>query len=123
MIDYDPILDGLYVGAYARTRRDVDQLKRGDGITGVLNLQTDEDMRAYGLDWARLSRHYEARGMQVDRVPILDFDPADLRARLGHAVNALDVLIGRHQRVYVHCAAGVGRSPAWAIAWLARSRG
>ena len=123
MLDYDAILDHLFVGTYPRTRRDVDQLKSDDGITGVLSLQTDEDIRAYGLDWKRLSRHYETRGMEVERAPILDFDPIDLRARLGHAVDVLDALMGRHRRVYVHCTAGVGRSPAVAIAWLAWYRG
>ncbi len=123
MIDYDAILDHLFVGTYPRTRGDVHQLKSDDGITGVLNLQTDEDIRACGLDWKRLSRHYQARGMEVERVPILDFDPIDLRARLGRAVDTLDGLMARHRRVYVHCTAGVGRSPAVAIAWLAWCRG
>ena len=122
MIDYDAIFDHLFVGTYARTRRDVDRLTSDAGITGVLNLQTDEDMRVYGVDWARLRRHYETQGVEVERVPILDFDPVDLRARLGEAVNALDALIARQRRVYIHCTAGVGRSPAVAIAWLAWCR-
>ena len=123
MIDYDPILDHLFVGTYARTRGDVDRLYADDGISGVLNLQTDEDMRAYGIDWTRLSRHYEKRAMEVERVPILDFDPIDLQARLGDAVDTLDALMARHRRVYVHCTAGVCRSPATVIAWLAWCRG
>jgi protein-tyrosine phosphatase len=61
--------------------------------------------------------------MQLERVPIRDFDPIDLRAKLKKAVSALDALVRRNHRVYVHCTAGVGRAPAVAIAWLAWCQG
>jgi protein-tyrosine phosphatase len=85
----------------------------------VLNLQTDEDMQVCGLDWGSLSRYYWQRRMQLERVPIRDFDPVDLRRNLEQAVAVLDHLIRSDHCVYVHCTAGFGRAPAVAIAWLA----
>ncbi|MFQ5936641.1 MAG: dual specificity protein phosphatase family protein [Acidiferrobacterales bacterium] len=123
MLDYNAILDGLLVGTYLRDGRDIDRLHSESRITGVLNLQTDEDMEIYGLDWMRLGQHYGKRKIQVARVPIQDFDPTDLHAKLTQGVDALEALMGRDQRVYVHCTAGVGRSPAVVIAWLAWCRG
>jgi protein-tyrosine phosphatase len=48
----------------------------------------------------------------------VDFDPHSLRATLPTAVAALERARRNHGRVYVHCTAGLGRSPAVAIAAL-----
>lgn len=122
MVDYDAILDELIVGTYPQDGDDVDELRKQCGITAVLNLQTDNDMQAWGLDWAGVSLHYEQCDMELARVPIRDFDPIDLRKKLAGGVGALDRLISGGHRVYVHCTAGIGRAPAVAIAWLAWCR-
>ncbi len=123
MINCDAILDGFFVGTYPQGRADVDYLCRERAVTAVLNLQTDEDMQVWRLDWSNLSRYYVECRMQLERVPIRDFDPIDLRHNLENAVNVLDRLIRSDHCVYVHCTAGFGRAPAVTIAWLAWCQG
>lgn len=51
---YHRILPKLFMGAYGGTASDIDRLKRETGATAVLNLQTDDDMRYFKLDWESL---------------------------------------------------------------------
>ena len=60
--------------------------------------------------------------MDLARVPIVDFDPIDLRKELANGVDALDRLVKQEHCVYIHCTAGIGRAPAVVIAWLAWCR-
>ncbi|CAM6057045.1 unnamed protein product [Sphagnum tenellum] len=52
-----------------------------------------------------------------DQVPIKDGCPPDLRKNLPRAVGVLDYLIKDDRKVYLHCTAGVGRSPSVAVAY------
>jgi hypothetical protein len=52
-----------------------------------------------------------------------DFDPDSLRGTLPAAVQALAHALQRGERVYVHCTAGLGRSPAVCIAYMYWFRG
>lgn len=116
-MDLDQILPNLYVGSYPETNTDLDQL-RATGITAVLNLQTDSDFDFLGVDWPSLRAHYFSMGLEVRRVPIRDFDDADLRNKLHEAASVLNELINAGLTVYVHCSGGVNRSPSVVIAYL-----
>ena len=48
----------LFVGAYPRVEDDVRKLQEA-GITGVLNLQTDEDIAQRQIDPAKLQKIYQ----------------------------------------------------------------
>ena len=121
MINYDQILPELYVGSYPGCRDDIDVLKRVCGITAVLNLQTDDDLRDKGLDWPSLEASY--RSIEVRRVPMRDGDHGDQRRMLPEGVRALAGLLASGRTVYLHCNAGVGRSPLVAMAYLYWCRG
>jgi protein-tyrosine phosphatase len=118
-MDYHRILPNLFIGSYPESTDAIEQLRR-DGVTAVLNLQTDEDMKHFELDWNSLARCYETRGIEVRRVPVRDFDAVDLRNKLPVCVSALRDLLASHRAVYLHCSAGTGRSPSVAIAYLFR---
>ncbi|MBM4372369.1 MAG: dual specificity protein phosphatase family protein [Deltaproteobacteria bacterium] len=122
MLDLDIINDRLIVGSRPEDLNDVEQLRRL-GITGVLSLQSDGDLNRTGLSWAALWRLQVERGMEVHRYSITDFNPQDLIEKLEGAVDQLEELAGRHERVYVHCTAGVNRSPTVSIAWLFMRQG
>ncbi|MDH3673369.1 MAG: dual specificity protein phosphatase family protein [Gammaproteobacteria bacterium] len=122
MIHYDTILDGIFIGTYPQDGDDIAELREVLGITAILNLQTDSDMQAWGLDWAHVSGYYKQCDIDLARVPIVDFDPIDLRKELANGVDTLDALVERGHCVYVHCTAGIGRAPAVVIAWLAWCR-
>ena len=67
--------------------------------------------------------HYNRRDVAVVRIPILDFDPADLTQHIEQAASQLGALEKAGHRTYVHCTAGVGRAPAVAIGHLVWNHG
>ncbi len=122
-MDYAQVLPQLFVGSHPEGADDIDRLRQQTGTTAVLNLQTDEDMGSVSLTWEPLEAHYKASGIELCRVPVRDFDAADLREKLPTCVRALDELLVAGHTVYLHCTAGTGRSPTVAIAYLYWCRG
>jgi protein-tyrosine phosphatase len=116
-MDADRIREDLYVGSCPITPDEIDDLDKL-GVSAVLNLQTDDDFRYWGMDWGELEAHYARRGITVCRTPIRDFDRDALRETLPSSVQALAELLGNGHIVYLHCSAGVNRSPSTAIAYL-----
>ena len=116
-MDFDQILPNLYVGSHPHTSDDIDELKAA-GVDAVLNVQSDDDCEHLGIDWSRLCAHYFALGLTTRRVQIQDFDDDDLRNRLPEAVRVLDELLKEGHTVFVHCSAGVNRSPSVVICYL-----
>lgn len=118
MTDYDQILPNLYVGTYPETLEDIQELKDRWGVTAVLNLQTNEDFRARGIDWPALEESYRRLGLEVTRVPMRDFDREDQQEHLSEAVKVLAGWLASGHVTYLHCNAGTGRSPLVAMAYL-----
>lgn len=120
-ISYAQLLPELWVGSYPQSPEDILHLK-SIGVNAVLSVQSDEDLASRAMNWELFWKFYMAQGFQVARVPITDFDRDDLLMRIDLAVGALDDLVRRGARVYLHCTAGLNRSPTIAVAWLARHR-
>lgn len=116
--EYHQILPKLFIGAYVENAADFDRLRRETGVTAVLNLQTDDDMRYFGLDRDSLLDHYKRCGIELRRVPVRDFDAVDLQDKLPVCVSMLNSLLESGHTVYLHCSAAAGRSPTVAIAYL-----
>jgi protein-tyrosine phosphatase len=114
----DQVLPQVVVGSYPASTADVDHLQREFGVTAVLNLQNDEDIDDLNVAWPLLEDHYRRSGIDVRRVPVRDFDQDDLRRNLPECVRVLRELIEEGHTVYVHCTAGIGRSPTVVIAYL-----
>jgi protein-tyrosine phosphatase len=117
-MDVSQILSNLFVGSFPRSTEDIDRLRRDFGITAVLNVQTDDDMAHWGVDWRRLESCYREAGVEARRVPVRDFDKDNFRHQLPKCVEVLDELLRQGHVVYVHCNMGVNRSPSIAIAYL-----
>lgn len=117
-MDLDQILPKIYVGSCPRTPADVHRLKTDFDITAVLNVQTEEDFTYWDIQWDKLAAAYQDAGIECRRVPVLDFNPEDLRRRLPDCVDALDDLLRAGHTVYVHCSAGMNRSPSTVVAHL-----
>ncbi len=117
-MEYVQILPQLFLGSHPQTTDEIERLRQEAGITAVLNLQTDDDMRAVNLVWEPLEAHYQTCGIELSRLPVRDFDPVDLREKLAECVRTLDRLLAASHSVYLHCTAGTGRSPTVAIAYL-----
>jgi len=118
MIDCNEILPHLYVGTCPFGREDIHELKDRLGVTAVLNLQTDEDLQERGIRWPAMEKFYRKSGIEPHRVPLRDFDSSDQEEHLPEAAAALDRLLSGNHKVYLHCNAGIGRSPLVAMAYL-----
>jgi protein-tyrosine phosphatase len=113
-----PILKNrLFVGSCPMTEGDIIQLK-AEGVTAVLNMQTDDDIRNREIDWAAMEDAYRRHGIAIRRFPVEDFSPSDMRRKLRAGVRILDELIHAGHVVYLHCNAGINRSPTLAVAYL-----
>ncbi len=123
MIQFDAIGPQLFLGTCPGHETDVLRLRSGLGVTAVLNLQTDADFDRWRIDWPRLEEAYARHHVAVVRKPITDFDREDLALKVADAAQALAGLLSVGHRVYVHCTAGIERSPATVIAYLIQDQG
>ena len=122
-MDMDEVLPRLFVGSYPESSGDIDRMQTDEGISAVLSLQTDEDHDYLQVDWPAMLAHYESADIAVRQVPVRDFDWDDLTRRLPDCVDSLAELMDAGHTVFVHCTAGVGRSPTVVAAYLHWSLG
>lgn len=108
------VLPNLFVGPAPTDEADFKQLRLMK-ITAILSLQTEEDV-VTGLETCR--RAASKRGLTFHNVPVVDFDRADLQRKLRDCVELLKNLLENGDVVYLHCTAGVSRSPTVAAAFL-----
>lgn len=115
--DVAEINDELVIGEYPAPK-DIAWLKETYGITAILSLQDDEDLRINGLDARELERVCAENGITFVRSPIQDGSADSMAAELPTALEALVKLAKSTRRVYLHCNAGMNRAPTLAIAYL-----
>jgi protein-tyrosine phosphatase len=118
MIDYNRIQPWLLVGAFPESAHEVEMLQRHEGVTAVLNLQTDEDNEEARFFAEHPETLYADSGVKLCRVPVRDFDVSHLQQMLPECVAVLRRLLDEGHTVYLHCTAGINRSPNVAIAYL-----
>jgi protein-tyrosine phosphatase len=108
------ILPNLAVGSDLRIEEEFQELKSLK-ITAILSLQTDQD-RSGGIEGEQTAAR--KAGLAFSSVPIEDFNRADLQKYLPDGVAALERMLDQGHTVYVHCTAGVSRSPTVVVAYL-----
>ena len=108
----------LVVGSGPRDANDLDVLQAATGVSTLLSLQHDECLEKQDIDYPGHVRHGQALGLVMARVPLRDFDSEDQRRGLPAAVRVLDGLLRQGHRVYVHCTAGINRSPLVVATYL-----
>jgi protein-tyrosine phosphatase len=111
----DCILTNLYIGPDPREPEEYEQL-RSLNVTAILNLQTEADVHSGGIKRAR--QMAKRAGFGFISVPVMDFDRLELQRKLPDCVRKLDRLLRVGHTVYIHCTAGVNRSPTVAVAYL-----
>ncbi len=121
MIDFARVNSTLFVGTCPSNEVDIKQI-RLMGVTGVLNLQTDEDFLKWQVEFPEIEQASYDLDLVIQRVPIIDFDDEDLRTHLPSAVNLLHRMIAVGHTIYLHCTAGRDRSPTVAVAYLAKHK-
>lgn len=124
MLEHFTDLDeSLAVGSCPRGPGDIPWLRQTHGVTAVVSLQSDGDLRSLGLPWPTLWQAYTRARIAVTRVPITDFDPRDLARRLEDAQLAVTAYVAAGKKAYIHCTAGLNRSPTTLLAHLVAHRG
>ncbi|CAD7702286.1 unnamed protein product [Ostreobium quekettii] len=124
-MNYTRVWDDIIVGSCLQTARDVDWLVEKEGVSTIVCLQEESDLKYWGLDGAVIKDRCASRGdVKHLHLPIRDFDPKSLRQRLPKIVAEFS---RQHEQaggtIYIHCTAGLGRAPAAAIAYTYWCRG
>jgi protein-tyrosine phosphatase len=109
------ILPNLAVGSDPCIEEEFQELKLLK-ITAILSLQTDQDRGDGGIEGEQTAAR--KAGLAFASVPIEDFNRADLQTCLPDSVDALERMLKQGHTVYVHCTAGVSRSPTVVAAYL-----
>lgn len=122
MIDIAQIRPTLFVGNAPQGAEDAAYLA-ALGVSAVLCLQTDDDLAQWGFRWSQVEAWHMQQGIVARRLPIPDFSPEAIVAHLDEALAALGALLKDGHTVYLHCSAGINRSPTIAVAHLVRTEG
>lgn len=93
------------------------------GISFILSLQEDKELRLFGRNPDAELSVAAGFGLSVYKVQIEDFNDASLLQNLDEAVETLSELIRTGGKVYLHCAHGLNRSPTVAAAFLMETTG
>jgi protein-tyrosine phosphatase len=109
------ILPNLFVGPAPTDDDDFRELKELN-ITAILSLQTEEDDSAGAIENERNTAI--AIGMTFTNLPVTDFDRLELARKLPECVKTVEGLLAHVDTLYLHCTAGVNRSPTVAAAYL-----
>jgi protein-tyrosine phosphatase len=111
----DRVNPHLFVGAAPLAENDFHQLK-ALGVTAILSLQTEEDGQEGAIDHERIAA--SEVGLSFTNLPVTDFDRLDLLWKLPKCVAAIERMVAAGDTLYLHCTAGVNRSPTVAVAYL-----
>jgi hypothetical protein len=117
-LNWNVVRHDLVVGSCPRTPSDLDALRVETRVSAVLSVQHDECLAQHQIDYPRQVRYGRRLGLTMERCPLRDFDPADQRRGLPAAVRGLHGLLRQGHRVYVHCTAGINRSPLVVLTYL-----
>jgi len=113
----------LVVGSAPWSGDDLTFLRIELGVTSVISLQSDEDLGARGLAYSTLWALHAREGLRAARLPIRDYDLRDLQRHLDAAIQLVEAELAAGHRVYLHCSAGLNRSPTAAVGVRARTLG
>ncbi len=116
------LLPELLIGEYPAPG-DIAWLREVHRVTAIHSLQDDRDLVVNGLDIKAIEQACRENEIKFVRTPIADGSSDDLAAHLGEALEVLNGLVEAGARVYLHCNAGINRSPSVAIAFIHQYRG
>lgn len=117
-LNWGEITPHIVVGTCPMTAEDIFRIRAETRVSAVLSLQHDDCLAYWSIDYPAICRAAGQAGIEMKRCPIRDFDVADMRRNLPTAVSKLARLQAAGRRTYVHCTAGLGRSPLAVLAYL-----
>jgi protein-tyrosine phosphatase len=105
------------VGSYPKSAADIQKLKEHD-ITAIFSIQSERDFKSHGLTPHYLSLLCQEHGVRYKRYSILDMNNDDFVSKAEGGVKVMRDLMRDGERVYVHCSAGIYRSPQMIALYL-----
>lgn len=117
-LNWGEITPGILIGTCPMRPADLGRIRAETGVSAVLSVQHDDCLAYWGIDHGAMREHGAELGLLMERRAMRDFDVADQREQLPRAVAALARLQAEGHRTYVHCTAGLGRSPLTVLAYL-----
>lgn len=109
----------IFIGPYIKNMDDIAVLSES-GVKAILSLQTVEDMEKYGVDWVAIKEQMSEYGIESFNYQIIDMNFADFIKKAAEALKLLRTVLIKYHCVYVHCTAGVFRSPQLVILYLVK---
>ena len=103
-LDYNYIIDGIYIGTNQCCQTHFDEKLKQDGIGADISLEEERVDAPFGVNfyiWIPVKNH-----------------SAPTHEQLGFGVAVLEKLVGMKKKIYVHCQNGHGRAPTMMAAYL-----
>lgn len=117
-LNWDEITSQILIGSCPMRPTDLDRVRNEARATAVMSLQHDECLAYWNIDAVQMQTKASVLGLTFARCPIRDFDISDMQRQLPRAVALLASLQLDRNRTYVHCTAGMGRSPLVVLGYL-----
>ena len=123
MMSLSQISAQVMVGSTPKDVGDVRELCDKHGVTSVLSLQTNADLRSRGINIDLLETQYQKREMNFQRFPIDDVSPEDMAQKILQPIQYLVDQVNKDKLVYVHCNAGICRATSTVLGYLYLEQG
>ncbi|CAB5108362.1 hypothetical protein D3OALGA1CA_1871 [Olavius algarvensis associated proteobacterium Delta 3] len=117
-LNWGEITPYIVVGSCPMTPGDIIRIREETGVSALFSLQHDECLAYWKIDAKAMCHAAKKLKLATMRCPIRDFDVPDMRRNLPRAISTLAHLLRSGHRTYVHCTAGLGRSPLTVLGYL-----
>jgi protein-tyrosine phosphatase len=114
---FSQITPQILVGSYPRSVMDIHKLKENK-VSAIFSIQSERDFKSHGLTPYFLSLICQEQGIKYKRCSILDMNNDDFINKAEGGVKMMRDLIKDGEKVYVHCSAGIYRSPQMIALYL-----
>jgi len=103
-LEYDYIVDGIYIGTNQCCQTHFDEQLKKEGITADISLEEERIDTPFGIEfyiWIPIKNH-----------------TAPTSEQLNFGVATINKLVDMKKKIYVHCQNGHGRAPTLVAAYL-----
>lgn len=107
---FSQVTDKLFLGAYPKTVEDVKILKK-KGINAILSIQTEDDFMRHNVSLFQFREVCKQESIEIEVCSIKDMDKQDFLEKAEGALAILKKWNNLNYTMYVHCSAGIYRSP------------
>jgi len=104
ILEYNYIVDGIYIGTNQCCQTHFDEKLKKEGITSDISLEKERIDAPFGVDfyiWIPVENHF---------APTTD--------QLNFGVTTIQKLVSMGKKIYVHCQNGHGRAPTLVASYL-----